>query len=54
MTLMQSDKKVEAAQVRFVLPEAIGRACLRADVPPDLVAGVLDALREDSPVGESL
>jgi 3-dehydroquinate synthase len=42
--LMGWDKKVEAGRVRFVLPEAIGRATVRADVPAALLREVLDGL----------
>jgi 3-dehydroquinate synthase len=43
IALMGFDKKVEAGQVRFVLPEAIGKVRISADVPPALVRQVLDA-----------
>ncbi|UFP94566.1 3-dehydroquinate synthase [Gloeobacter morelensis] len=42
---MQSDKKVEAGKVRFVLPEAIGRVRTGVEVPTEVLRGVLDALR---------
>lgn len=41
---MQSDKKVETGQVRFVLPEAIGQARTGAVVPGELLRAVLDSL----------
>lgn len=42
IALMGFDKKVEAGRVRFVLPEAIGKVRISADVPPALVRQVLD------------
>lgn len=42
ITLIGFDKKVEAGRVRFVLPEAIGKVRISADVPPALVRQVLD------------
>lgn len=41
INLIGFDKKVEAGRVRFVLPEGIGRATVRADVPPALLREVL-------------
>ncbi len=45
LTLMGQDKKVVDGQLRFILARAIGAAFVTADVPPDVVRGVLgDAL----------
>jgi 3-dehydroquinate synthase len=43
IALMGFDKKVELGRVRFVLPEAIGKVRISADVPPALVRQVLNA-----------
>jgi 3-dehydroquinate synthase len=42
---LQGDKKVREGQVRFVLPTAIGRVELRADVSPATILSALDNLR---------
>ncbi|WP_322819940.1 3-dehydroquinate synthase [Chloroflexus sp.] len=41
LTLIGRDKKVQAGAVRWVLPTAIGRVVVRADVPLEVVAAVL-------------
>ncbi|HEX6292380.1 MAG TPA: 3-dehydroquinate synthase [Herpetosiphonaceae bacterium] len=41
-----SDKKVRSSRVRWVLPTRIGATVVRDDVPIELVAEVLDGLRE--------
>jgi 3-dehydroquinate synthase len=41
---MKRDKKVEQGTQRFVLLDAIGRATVRADVPPDLVQRTVQQL----------
>lgn len=41
---LQSDKKVKAGKVRFVLPTAIGAATVSDRVPPELVARVVRQL----------
>lgn len=41
---LQSDKKVRAGRVRFVLPTAIGSVVIRDDVEPDLIRQVLAQL----------
>jgi len=46
LTLMASDKKVEAGVIRFVLLEAIGRAALRGGIAESEIAAVLEARRE--------
>lgn len=46
IALMGFDKKVEGGRVRFVLPEAIGKVRISADVPPALVRQVLDGCIE--------
>ena len=38
------DKKVKDGSVRWVLPEALGRVCVRADVPAGLVTQVVQRL----------
>lgn len=38
------DKKVKDGSIRWVLPEAIGRVCVRGDVPHELVLKVLQRL----------
>lgn len=43
LTALQSDKKVQAGQVRFILPTAIGAVQIVESVPPDLLASVLIA-----------
>lgn len=42
---MLGDKKVRGGKVRFVLPERIGAACVRDDVPASLARESLDSLR---------
>ena len=44
---IRSDKKVNAGAVRWVLLDAPGRPVLRSDVPPQLVAQVVDQLTRD-------
>ncbi|HEY9855010.1 MAG TPA: 3-dehydroquinate synthase [Stenomitos sp.] len=44
MEAMGHDKKVQDGQLRFVLPEAIGKVVLRSDVPTAVVEGVLRSL----------
>jgi 3-dehydroquinate synthetase len=34
---MQGDKKAAGGRLRFVLLEAIGKACVRSDLDPQLV-----------------
>lgn len=41
---MGHDKKVQDGQLRFVLPEAVGRVVIRSDVPLPVVEGVLRTL----------
>jgi 3-dehydroquinate synthase len=41
LDLMGRDKKVTAGTIRFVLLEALGRAAIRADVPPDQIEAAL-------------
>lgn len=43
---MGSDKKVEGARLRFVLPDRIGHVVIRDDVPIELVSQAIDCLRE--------
>ncbi len=43
LRLMGGDKKAEAGQVRYVLLEAIGRAFLTADVPPEVIRATIEA-----------
>lgn len=38
---MYHDKKVQAGKIRFVLPDAIGRAKVTAEVPPEILREVL-------------
>ncbi len=38
------DKKVQSGRVRWVLPEALGRVCVRSDVPDSVVLKVLRGL----------
>ena len=38
------DKKVQSGKVRWVLPESIGRVCVRSDVAPEVVTQVLHQL----------
>lgn len=49
LELTELDKKVEAGKVRFILPEAIGRVRVSADVPPAVLHRVLDTLCLDAP-----
>ncbi len=42
---MQSDKKRVGARVRFVLPRALGEACIVDDVPREMVIRVIEELR---------
>ena len=42
---MAFDKKVKAGKVRFILPDGIGRATIRDDVPMDLVRRAVGSLR---------
>jgi 3-dehydroquinate synthase len=42
---MRKDKKVRHGQIRFVLPEAIGRAGVEKDYAPALLRDVLDRMR---------
>ncbi|AGY59200.1 3-dehydroquinate synthase [Gloeobacter kilaueensis] len=43
---MQTDKKVVTGRVRFVLPEAIGRASIGVEVPEAVLRSVLDSLAD--------
>ncbi len=43
---MRKDKKVSRGQLRFVLPDAIGRVSVVSDVPPMVLRDVLDSLRQ--------
>jgi len=43
---MRKDKKVSRGQLRFVLPEAIGRVSIVSDVPPMVLREVLDGMRQ--------
>ena len=45
---IQRDKKVQSGRVRWVLPDAIGRASIDVDVDDRLVKSVLVDLMEDS------
>lgn len=45
LTSLQSDKKVKAGRVRFVLPTGIGNAIVTDDIAPDVVPSVLDTLK---------
>jgi 3-dehydroquinate synthase len=40
------DKKVAAGKVRFVLLDGIGRAVIRDDVPPNLVAAAVESQKQ--------
>ena len=42
---MAFDKKVKSGRIRFVLPEGIGRATIRDDVPAEFVLRALESLR---------
>jgi len=42
---LQTDKKVEAGRVRFVLPTQLGQAIVTDDVPPAVIPQVLEQLR---------
>jgi 3-dehydroquinate synthase len=42
---MVFDKKVRGGKVRFVLPDRIGHAVIRDDVPPELVTRAVESLR---------
>lgn len=44
--LMSVDKKVEAGQLRLVLPKGLGHSVITADVPPALLAETLEQCRE--------
>ena len=44
--LMSVDKKVEAGQLRLILPKGLGHAVITADVPPALLAETLEQCRE--------
>jgi len=41
LTLMARDKKVQEGAIRFVLLEALGKACLRSDVSTEDIVAVL-------------
>jgi len=43
---LRKDKKARRGEVRFVLPEAIGRVCIESNVPPTVLRDVLDGLRD--------
>ena len=43
LELMSSDKKAEQGKIRFILLEALGRAVLTGEVPPDLLKETLSA-----------
>ena len=43
LELMSSDKKAEQGRIRFILLEALGRAVLTGEVPPDLLKETLTA-----------
>ena len=43
LELMSSDKKAEHGRIRFILLEALGRAVLTGEVPPDLLKETLTA-----------
>ncbi|MFN8562759.1 MAG: 3-dehydroquinate synthase [Anaerolineae bacterium] len=45
---MSTDKKWQSGDSRFVLLEAIGKPTIRRNVPPEIVIGVLQALRGTS------
>jgi 3-dehydroquinate synthase len=42
LELMSVDKKAAGGRIRFILLEAIGRARIRDDIPPELVRSVID------------
>ena len=42
MAHMQHDKKVEAGQIRFIIPQGIGKAVVTSDVDTELLKGILD------------
>jgi 3-dehydroquinate synthase len=44
--LMRVDKKVEAGQLRLVLPRGLGHAVITSEVPPALLAETLEQCRE--------
>lgn len=44
--LMSVDKKVEAGQLRLVLPKGLGHSVITADVPPALLTETLEQCRE--------
>jgi len=44
--LMNVDKKVEAGQLRLVLPRGLGQSVITSEVPPDLVMETLEQCRE--------
>ncbi len=46
---MSTDKKWQSGDSRFALLEAIGKPTIRRNVPPEIVIGVLQALRGDEP-----
>ena len=44
--LMSVDKKVEAGQLRLILPKGLGQSVITADVPPTLLDQTLEQCRE--------
>jgi 3-dehydroquinate synthetase len=46
VALMKHDKKARSGALRFVLPDRIGHAILRADVAREQVRKAFDALRK--------
>ena len=45
VTAMAFDKKVEGGKIRLVLPDGIGRATIRDDVPADMIRRAVDELK---------
>jgi 3-dehydroquinate synthase len=45
LTSLQADKKVEAGQVRFVLPTQIGAAIVTDQVPTTVIRQVLEQMQ---------
>jgi 3-dehydroquinate synthase len=46
ISAMAYDKKVKAGRVRFILPERIGNAVIRDDVPGELVREAIESLMD--------